>query len=226
MVFRSGSAADDGYEGGVFMMSVKLRSVAFALCFVLACFAAAPPAKTTKPYTGAACSASLDDYFTKEVWPKVGSALCISCHKQGGDAEESKLILRDPRKLTAHARDEALRHNREAFAKLARQKHKDQSRLLVKVTGGLDHGGGDILKPDSKGYAVLSEFVRRINAPVVASRPVIDESKLPPFFNGVVMLEPRPLLRRLTLSLAGRLPTDAEKAAITAKGLATLPALL
>src|SRR5262245_22286592 len=207
-------------------MSVKLRSVALVLCFVLACFAAAPPAKTTKPYTGAACTASLDDYFTREVWPKVGSALCVSCHKQGGDAEESKLLLRDPRKLTGHARDEALRHNREAFAKMARLKHKDQSRLLVKVTGGLDHGGADILKPDSKGYLVLSEFVRRINAPAVASRPVIDETKLPPYFTGVAMLEPTRLLRRLTLSLAGRLPTEEEKAAVAAKGLPALQQLL
>ncbi len=35
----------------------------------------------------------------------------------------------------------------------------------MKVTGGLDHGGADVLKPDSTGYRILAEFVRRVNAP-------------------------------------------------------------
>ena len=42
-----------------------------------------------------------------------------------------------------------MRHNRDAFARMARLKEKDQSRLLLKVVGGLDHGGEDVLKPDS-----------------------------------------------------------------------------
>ena len=32
------------------------------------------------------------------------------------------------------------------------------------------------------------------------------------------MLDPKRLLRRVTLSLAGRLPTEAEKAAVAARG--------
>ena len=42
--------------------------------------------------------------------------------------------------------------------------HKDgKSRLLVKATGGLAHGGDDVLKPDSTGYRILAEFVRRLD---------------------------------------------------------------
>jgi hypothetical protein len=205
-------------------MCLQVRSAVLALCCLIACFAAAPPVEEKKPYAGA-CTAPVDDYFVKEVWANVGSTRCINCHKPGGDAEDSKFILRDPRKLPVHDQDEALRHNREAFVRMARLKEKDQSRLLVKVTGGLDHGGGEVLKPDGKGYAVLGEFVRRLNAPKTVARP-IDESKLPPFFAGVVMLGPKPLLRRVTLSLAGRLPTEAEKAAVASKGMDALPALL
>jgi hypothetical protein len=180
-----------------------------------------------KPYNGPACTRPADDFFAKQVWPQVGAVWCVQCHKVGGDAEESKLILQDPRKLQGHAREEAIDKNREAFARLAKIKHKDQSRLLVKVTGGLDHGGADVLKPDSKGYQLLAEFVRRVNAPATkVARPVPDDNDLPPFFEGVVMLEPTRLLRRATLSLAGRLPTDAEKSAVAAKGLAALPPLL
>src|SRR5262249_3687002 len=136
-------------------------------------------------------------------------------------------LLRDPGKLQGQDRDEAMRHNREEFARMAREKHQDQSRLLVKVTGGLRHGGKDVLKPDSKGYLLLAEFVQRVNgAPSVASLPPADEAKRPPFFDGVTMLPPKRLLRRATLSLAGRLPTDAEKAAVAAKGMDALPPLL
>ena len=37
--------------------------------------------------------------------------------------------------------------------------------MLLKVVGGLDHGGEDVLKPDSAGYRILAEFVRRVNSP-------------------------------------------------------------
>jgi hypothetical protein len=181
-----------------------------------------------KPYNGPACNRGLDDYFSKEVWPKVGAALCVQCHKKGGDAEESRLVLQDPRKVEgAHGQEQALRHNRDALARLASVKHKDQSRLLVKVTGGLKHGGADVLKPGSKGFLILSEFVRRVNEPHTAKVPLsIDDKNLPPFFEGVTMLDPRRLLRRATLSLAGRLPTAAERLRLTQNGQDGLDALL
>ena len=57
-----------------------------------------------------------------------------------------------------------------------------------------------------------ADFVRRTNAP--AAPPAVAEAKnAPPFFDGIVMLDDKRLLRRVTLSLAGRLPTDAELAA-------------
>lgn len=205
-------------------MALPARAVILASGLLAVCFAAAPPTPERRPYTGTACTAAADDYFAREVWAKVGSVRCVTCHKQGGDAEDSRLVLRDPRKLAIHDREAALRHNREAFAKLARMKHKDQARLLVKVTGGLDHGGGEVLKPGSPGLEVLAEFVRRVNTPRTV-RPV-DDRKLPPFFAGVTLLGPGPLLRRATLSLAGRLPTQAEKVAVAAKGLDALPAIL
>src|SRR5262245_1330716 len=208
-----------------FTMSLAIRSLTVALCSLMA-FSAGARGEDKKPYNGPACIRNVDDYFAKEVWAKVGASLCVQCHKQGGDAEESKFLLRDPRKVQGHAKEEALRHNWDAFSRLARVKERDQSRILVKASGGLDHGGGDVLKPGSKGYLILSEFVRRINAPTSKPRPVVDTKNLPPFFDGVVMLEPNRLLRRVTLSLASRLPTKAEKAAIAEKGLNGLSPLL
>jgi hypothetical protein len=167
----------------------------------------------------------VDDYFKDEVWAKVGVTKCLTCHKQGGDAEKSRFILKDPRKLDGAARDEAMKQNRAAFAKMATLKEKDQSRMLLKVVGGLDHGGSEILKPDSAEYRILANFVRRVTTPQTGTDIAIDP-KAPPFFDGVVMLDDRQLLRRVTLQLAGRLPTEAEFAAAAKGGLKAMPAIL
>ncbi|MBX9681688.1 MAG: DUF1592 domain-containing protein [Gemmataceae bacterium] len=183
--------------------------------------------KDAAPYAGAACSRPIADYFEKEVWAKVGSALCLQCHKQGGDAEDSQFVLRDPKKFTGHAVNEAIDHNRKVFARLAESKHKGEYRLLLKASGGLDHGGEDVLKRDSKGYAILAEFVRRVNAGAPKTpMPVVNDKNQPPFFQGVAMLEPHRLLRRVTLSFAGRLPTDAEREAVGKQGISAMPGLL
>ena len=179
--------------------------------------------KKSSPPAG--CAAAVDDDFNNEVWAKVGVRHCLTCHKKGGDAEESKFILHDPRKLDGTAKDEALKHNRAAFARMAAVKEKDQSRMLVKVVGGLDHGGKDVLKADSAEYRVLANFVRRVTVPPTTPNVAIDP-KAPPFFDGVVMLDDRRLLRRVTLSLAGRLPTEVELAAVAKDGAKAMRAIL
>src|SRR5258708_25095648 len=117
--------------------------------------------KLPRPLMG--CAAAVDNYFEDEVWAKVGVQKCLACHRKGGDAEDSKFVLIDPRKREGAARDEAMRHNRAAFARMAAVKEKNKSRMLLKVVGGLDHGGSDVLEPDSVGYRILADFVRRVH---------------------------------------------------------------
>lgn len=207
-------------------MPFPTRLVLLALWGLLA-FCVKVRGGDVKPYTDLPCERNRDASFETEVWDKVGAVRCLQCHKDGGDAEESRLILDDPRKLQGHDRDDAMRRNRDAFARIALMKEGDRSRLLVKATGGLDHGGGDVVKPGSKGYLVLEAFVRGADAgPPKGAKGIGDDDRLPPFFDGVVMLEAKPLLRRVTLSLAGRLPTDAELTAVAERGLDALPPLL
>jgi hypothetical protein len=173
------------------------------------------------------CAAAVDNFFEDQVWAKVGLHKCLTCHRRGGDAADSKLVLINPRKVQASARDEAIQHNRAAFARMAAVKEKDKSRLLLKAAGELDHGGSDVLTPDSAGYRVLAEFVRRVNGGGTGKAPAaLADPKAPPFFQGVVMLDDRRLLRRVTLSLAGRLPTDAELGAVAKDGHKAMPAIL
>jgi hypothetical protein len=182
-----------------------------------------------KVYSEPPPAPAVDEFFMNEVWTKVVAQSCLKCHKPDGEADEleSKFILQDPDKSVGPAKVEALRNNRKAFIQMARLKEGDQSRLLLKAVGKLDHGGKEALKPDSAGYRILAEFVTRLYAPPkVDPRTVAEDKNAPPFFDGIVMLDDRKLLRRITLSLAGRLPTESEVAAIASQGRQALPALL
>lgn len=172
------------------------------------------------------CAAAVDNFFVDDVWAKVGSQKCLTCHKKGGDGADSAFKLIDPKKVEGPAKDAAMRQNAAAFAAMAAAKEKDKSRILQKVVGELDHGGKDVLKADSTEYRVLAELVRRVegnSGKVVLPTP---DPNAPPFFKDVTMLDDRRLLRRATLSLAGRLPTDAELAAVAKDGRKALPAIL
>ncbi len=156
-----------------------------------------------------------DRFFENEVWAKVGERTCLRCHNSKGDAADSAFVLSS--RTTNDVHDvKWIQQNCDAFLKMARATEGDQSRLLLKVTGGLDHGGGVVLKPDSSGYRILERYVRRLNPqnkePVPADSKSDDNAA--PFFEGVAKISPQRLLRRVTLSLAGRLPTAEELAAV------------
>lgn len=163
----------------------------------------------------------LDDFFEEEVWAKVGERTCLNCHSTGGEASESKFLLRD-----LSTGPDALLHNLKVFVRMASHRKDGKSRLLVKVSGGLDHGGGSPLKPGSTGYGILERFVRRLESSPSGEFGPSAGTRRPPFFQGVRMASPGFLLRRVTLSLAGRLPTPEEKSAVEGKGLEALGEIL
>src|SRR4051812_38618572 len=123
-------------------MFQRLRFPLLALVAVLASPAARCADKLPPPPAGGA--AAVGDYFEAEVWAKVAAPKCLTCHRKGGEAEDSKLVLIDPRKKAGAARDEAMRANRAAFLRIAAGKSKGESRMLLKVVGKLDHGGADV----------------------------------------------------------------------------------
>jgi len=163
----------------------------------------------------------VDRFFENEVWAKVGERTCVRCHHRDGDAAESQFrLLRT---------DEAgwLKQNQSAFAKMAELAEGEHSLLLLKVAGGLEHGGGEVLKADSAGLRILQRYVRGSDPNY--QRPadeVAFDYDATPFFEGVTMMQPARLLRRVALSLCGRLPTSDEKAAVDVGGLAALDPIL
>jgi hypothetical protein len=197
-------------------------------------------------HRGPACGA-VDTSFLNEVWTKVGAQSCLKCHKAGGDAEDSKFILQDPSRDASAERHISTQHNWAAFQRMAlvrededgnesRSKSESkstsknsESRLLLKAMGKLEHGGKDVLKPGTPRYVVLERFVRsaelaKQGKPVLS--PVASAEDEAAFFEGIEMLDNRRLLRRLTLSLAARLPTAQEMATIKKDGLKALDPIL
>ena len=165
------------------------------------------------------CS-GIDSFFAEEVWGKVGERTCLKCHNAKGDAAESEFVLREILQDPT-----ALAKNRQAFLRMAIAQEDGQSRLLLKIAGKLDHGGGEVLKVDSTGYKILKRFTNRStmdpdDIPQVAT---IDAKS---FFQGVQIMAPRRLLRRMTLSLAGRLPTPTEQTAVEQNGLKAVEAIV
>ena len=169
---------------------------------------------------------SPDDDFVDEVWAKVGELSCLKCHNSSGEAEDSRFILRETILLGGAELQTAQNTNFKAFFKMARMRKEGQlPRLLLKPIGKLDHEGEQVLKPDSTGHAILKAFVKRMEGKSV---PESTDKKYKPrsFLEDVTMIGNESLLRRLTLSLTGRLPTPKERQAIKEKELAGLDATL
>ena len=157
-----------------------------------------------------------DEFFVEEVWAKVGELSCLECHREGGEAEESSFVLRHTIPLQGKSLDEANQANYEAFRKMARPRKDGLPKLLRKPIGELDHEGQVVLTPQSTGHLLLGDFVRRLNEKKKEEKRA---SPPQPFFAGVTMLNDQSLLRRLTLSLAGRLPRPGERDLIKKGGL-------
>ncbi len=164
--------------------------------------------------------------FAGEVWAKVAERTCLRCHTRQGEAKDSEFVLE---KTDDSFNDVAiLARNYAAFHTMATIVESDQSVLLLKVVGGLDHGGGQVLKPDSTGFKILERFVKRAIAPTSEPMPEVatDAYQPPPFFDGVTLLTPSRLLRRVTLSLAGRLPFTEELKAVEQVGYSAIDSIM
>lgn len=167
---------------------------------------------------------SSDAWFTQKVWATVGQNECLKCHRADGDASDTRFILRDPTTSPREELNAVVRQNYEAFANMARQSHEGRSLLLVKATGGLDHGGKQVVAPDSAGARMLEAFIQRQSNAKPAEPHDVEPDR--PFFEGVAMCSDLQLLRKATLTLAGRLPTKEEREKVSTGGRDALSAVL
>jgi len=164
--------------------------------------------------------------FENTVWAKVGETICLRCHTETGDAADSGFRLTRPRSVTDV---EAISRNAEAFWKMARRTEQGEFWLLAKASGQIEHGGGKAVVAGSNEWRALEGFVRRAQdagtpPDDLAGNVSLDSSSK--LFDGVRLISDTQLLRRVTLSLAGRLPTVDERASVVQGGAAALDKVL
>jgi len=171
------------------------------------------------------CKAERDFH---EAWIKVVERECLKCHVIEGEASESRLKLQDLLRVPAVERVRANQMNYDALSEIALINEEDgRSRLLTKSLGELDHGGGEILKQDSTAFRVLQDFVRSRQkaTPTNSEAPQFDDVARS-HFETTKMISDQRLLRRITLSLAARLPTISEQQSIDSQGMSALESIL
>lgn len=154
--------------------------------------------------------------FAEQVWAPLMSTTCIACHNSQGAAKDTKLILQNtswPGYLDA---------NFETVKAVAAYQYEGTSLLLMKPTGRISHGGGEVVPLDSPHYEALEELVARLGEPETCTESEADAA----FYTGIGQLDAPATFRRAAVALAGRVPTIDEQAFLEVNGEEGLVALL
>lgn len=195
---------------------IIMRNFSLPLLAVsLVAIGCAAGAKVT-PTPGDGGCVSTRTYFEQQVWDAFMASDCASCHNPQGVARNTDLVLQ------ANTTPGNIDHNLTVIAKLALVRVQGEPMLLRKVRGELDHGGGARLATESDGYVALSGLIDRVENPVACADTVGDSA----LAMRVTLLDPKASLRRITLTLAQRLPTTDELQAVADGGEAALPAVV
>ena len=138
-----------------------------------------------------------EDHFSQEVWGNALSPVCYSCHNTQGAASNSDLVL------VSNALPGYLETNRETLSYVASLNIDGTSLILRKPLGLDNHGGGTVLTEDSPAYAALSEFVHRLDNPVLeCPGDDIEETE-----THLLLASPSDSLRKISIFLLGSIPS-------------------
>ena len=161
---------------------------------------------TVRPAMGPVDEASAAAIFGQHISGPIVQTKCVNCHVQGGASGNTRLVFVRATDAPDH---EAL--NLKTFQDLlaAVADEGGGSYVLNKIQG-VGHGGGVQVSPGTEEFANMQRFLELLGEEVVPPAPVTVET----LFDTVVMASPRKTLRRAALIFAGRIPTDAEYAAV------------
>jgi len=158
---------------------------------------------------GASCE-STRAYFLRDVWGPVLATKCVGCHTPGGQAEGrgARFIL-----LPASFPDFADANLASVIA-MVNQSYATGSgqtaAILAKPLSMVPHGGGAVIHEGTAEHRALEGLVERLQSEDDATACRDFGSVAAP--SGVVMLDWRQTLRKASLDMLGRLPTEAELA--------------
>lgn len=147
-----------------------------------------------KPVTQSAACAAHEDFFLTQVWPILKNN-CFRCHENGKVTSDLTLVGETVTDFNVI--------NFESAKNVSLKKDAQDRSLLLSKPANLnkDHGGGTVLSSNASEYQVLQEMVGRY-ATCIANTPAA---------TGIVQNTPYQQLRKISLALAGRLPTQNEE---------------
>ena len=177
------------------------RALASALLVVagLASDISAPRAQETE---------TAEEIFRNHISEPIVQSRCVNCHVQGGLSGHTRLVFLR-RSAASEVGYEAL--NLRAFENLLDDLRDEGggSYILNKVQG-VSHGGGVQVASGSADFANMQRFLGLLGGGE-SSRVALTAETL---FDTVVLASNRKTLRRAALIFAGRIPTEAEHAAV------------
>ena len=156
---------------------------------------------------------SAEEVFSDHISDPVVQSKCVNCHVQGGLSGHTRLVFVSRLVDSNH---ETL--NLQAFRNLLDALDDDGGgAFILNKIQGVAHGGGLQVEPGSQDFANMQRFLGLLGQAVttVAVTPA-------DLFDTVVLASSRKTLRRAALIFAGRVPTQAEYAAVERGGLSAL----
>lgn len=142
--------------------------------------------------------------FETSISEQIIQTRCIACHVQGGLARESALNFQRTNIASAL-------NNFETIEALAVDETAGADYILTKISGGLSHGGGAQLPNGSDLYNTFAEFLALVTNGS-------SDSSTHDFLSGVSLLDGPSTLRKASILVAGRGPTQQEIDTVTDGG--------
>jgi hypothetical protein len=154
-------------------------------------------------------------YFQERVWNAYMSTDCFACHNAQGVANTTDFVLKSQNEPGF------LQKNFDIVKQVAALEIDDTSLILLKPTlQGVDHGGSQRFEINSDEYRALEGLLERFENPADCEEENID------FFGRVVLADNEATLRKASIALVGRLPTEDEVAQVSSGDLLDLDAAL
>ena len=154
---------------------------------------------STAPQRGAGAAETAAEAFEALISPIVQSK-CVNCHYEGNTTGDMPVFVRD-------ADADHLSKNLKEFEDYLADIEDGANRILNKIQGALDHGGGSQVSAGTPEFAGFEQFLELLGAE-------IEEFVAVDLFEGVTLESPRRTLWRAAIVFAGRIPTEDEYASI------------
>ena len=163
--------------------------------------------------TSADGSDTAEDVFRRSISEPVVQSKCINCHVSGGASGATRLVF------TPAGTDDHVSFNYRVFEDFLVSVANGAALILDKIKG-VAHGGGTQVPAGSRLYADMESFLDLLDA---SDAPPVTVETL---FDTVRMRSNRETLYRAAIILAGRIPTEAEYAALEGGLLASVRGLM